>query len=235
MKEILLQAPGKNALGSELMRSIRRELAAAGGEAVVLTGAGDAFSAGLNLKEVAALDAPGMRQFLELLEEMVLDLFNYPGPTLALVNGHAIAGGCVVALTCDYRIAASTSGIRIGLNEVALGLRFPPRVLRLAQARIPAGHLERVLLGAGLMPPAEARELGLIDEVADAADASRIAGERLAALDRHPRHAYAATKHALRAGLLDVPADERARWYEESLPLWTAPELKERILGMLRR
>ena len=87
MKEIILSAPGKNAINSALMRQIIDELRAAAGEPVLLTGAGDAFSAGLNLKEVLALDPAGMAAFLELLEEMTRALFEYPGPTVALVNG----------------------------------------------------------------------------------------------------------------------------------------------------
>jgi enoyl-CoA hydratase/carnithine racemase len=233
MKEIILDGPGKNALGIELMQSLRAELARAGGEPVLMTGAGDAFSAGLNLKEVAELDAQGMHTFLDLLEDLVHDLYLYPGPLVALVNGHAIAGGCVVALCADHRIAKASAHVRVGLNEVALGVRFPPRVLRLARARLPAEHRERVLLGAELYTVEHARELGLVDEVAD--DASSRAGERLANLARHPRDAYAATKLALRRNELQASPEERARWLEHDLPVWTSPETKERVRAVLRR
>src|SRR5215470_9196041 len=98
MHEIVLRAPGKNALSTELMTWIVRELEVAAGRPVLITGAGDAFSAGLNLKEIATLDPLGMERFLGTLEGMVDALYTYPGPTAAAVNGHAIAGGCVVAL-----------------------------------------------------------------------------------------------------------------------------------------
>ncbi len=148
MREIKLSAPGKNAMSSELMHFVRRELQAAAGAPVLFVGEGDAFSAGLNLKEVGSLDAAGMAVFIDLLEDMVLELFTYPGPTVACVNGHAIAGGTVLALCCDHRVATSNENARIGLNEVAIGLHFPPRVLALAKNRIPKRHLEQVLLGA---------------------------------------------------------------------------------------
>jgi enoyl-CoA hydratase/carnithine racemase len=233
MKEVILDGPGKNALGTELMRSIRSQLAAAAGEPVLLTGAGDAFSAGLNLKEVAGLDARGMLEFLALLEDLVLDLYLYPGPMVALVNGHAIAGGCVLALCADHRVAKASAHSRIGLNEVALGVRFPPRVLCLARARLPVAHRERVLLGAELYSPEHARELGLVDEVAD--DASSRAGERLANLARHPRDTFAATKLALRRQEIEPTAEQRAWFAEHDLPVWTAPETKERVRAVLRR
>ena len=96
--EITMAAPGRNALGAGLMTHLIAELRAANGRPVFLTGADGVFSAGLNLKEVAALDRPGMVRFLGLLDDMVDALYAYGGPTVACINGHAIAGGCVVAL-----------------------------------------------------------------------------------------------------------------------------------------
>lgn len=233
MKEIILSAPGKNAINSALMRQIIDELRAAAGEPVLLTGAGDAFSAGLNLKEVLALDPAGMAAFLDLLEEMTRALFEYPGPTVALVNGHAIAGGCVLALCCDHRVAPASGKARIGLNEVALGLRFPPRVMKLVKARVPPHALGRVVLGAELFDPAAALEFGLLDELAD--DASARAGERLAALSAHPPDAYARAKQLLRGGVLDVSADEAARFAEHDLASWTSEALHQKIRQVLAR
>src|SRR5262245_45372855 len=120
MIEIRLDRPGKNALDTQAMAWILDQLRAAAGEPVLFTGAGDAFSAGLNLKEVARLDERGLFDFLRLLERTMTALYLYEGPTVALVNGHAIAGGCVLTVCCDYRVAAAAPGIKIGLNEVAL-------------------------------------------------------------------------------------------------------------------
>ena len=106
MVEITMAWKAKNALGTETMTDLRTRLRAAAGAPVLLTGTGDAFSAGLNLKEVASLDVAGMRAFLELLESLMTELFQYPGPVVAHVNGHAIAGGCILALACDHRVAA---------------------------------------------------------------------------------------------------------------------------------
>ena len=92
---------------------------------MLLTGDGDAFSAGLNLKEVASLDAPGMERFLATLEKMVTTLFEYPGPTIAWVNGHAIAGGCVLALCCDHRVACQR-GAHDGPSAGRVMITFPP-------------------------------------------------------------------------------------------------------------
>jgi enoyl-CoA hydratase/carnithine racemase len=233
MVEIAMNGPAKNALGTQMMTWLLERLGQANGEPVLLTGAGDAFSAGLNLKEVAAFDPEGMADYLRLLERCMSALYQYPGPTVALVNGHAIAGGCVLTLACDYRVATNDPRARIGLNEVALGVRFPPRVLRIVRDRVPAPSLVPVLLGAELFAPAQAVAHGLIDETSE--DAGGVARAKLAALAAHPADAYAATKRALRGAVeADLaPDDVETRWLRECVPVWTGDAVKERVRRVL--
>ncbi len=103
MIDVVLSGPGKNALSSALMQSLRGQLARAEGQPVLVRGEGDAFSAG-PVFELATLDAAGLDEFLAVLEDLLHELYNYPGPTVALVSGHAIAGGCLVAMCCDHRV-----------------------------------------------------------------------------------------------------------------------------------
>jgi len=230
MRTLTLSAPGKNALSTELMRRVTDEVRAAQGDALFVTGEGDAFSAGLNLKEVASLDEPGLVAFLGTLEEMVQALYEHAGPTVACVNGHAIAGGCVVALCCDVRVMTAREGARIGLNEVALGLQFPPKTFEMARRRVPGASLSRVLLEADLYAAAEAKELGLVDVIGEEADARA----RLAKLAAHPRDAYAAAKAKVR-GTLDIDEATRAAFVRDVVPTWAAPALKERLRAVLRK
>ena len=114
MRELTLESPGKNALSTAVMEALRARLEEAGGEPLLLTGAGDVFSAGLDLKEVAAIaGVEDARRLIGALERLVEALFLYPGPTVALVNGHAIAGGCVLALCCDRRVLTAKPGVRV--------------------------------------------------------------------------------------------------------------------------
>lgn len=230
MKTILLEGPGKNSLSTSLMQHTLEEVRRAGDEPILLMGAGDAFSAGLNLKEVAELDVDGLRRFLGVLESLVTALYEHPGPTVAWVNGHAIAGGCVLALCCDARVMTSRDGVRMGLNEVAIGLRFPPRAFTAVSRAVAGPSLARIILEAGLYPAQTAKELGLVDALGEEADA-RAWLERLAA---HPRDAYAAAKVAVR-GKLDVPVEDEKRFFEEVVPYWAAPELKTRLKALLKR
>ncbi len=233
--EITMNAPRKNALGSEMMAWLRARLVEAAGRPVLLTGSGDAFSAGLDLREVAALDEASAPPFLAALETTMCALYQYPGPTVAHVNGHAIAGGCVLALCCDHRVADASTRARIGLNEVALGVRFPPRIFEIVRRRVPAPRVEEVLLGAGLYRVADAASAGLIDVAAE--DAGALARARVAALAALPRDAYAAHKADLRGRVEQdlVPDAAEARWMAENARVWTSPEVKAKVLAVLSR
>jgi enoyl-CoA hydratase len=235
--EIEMNAPAKNALGTETMNVLLEKVRAAKNEPLLLTGAGDAFSAGLNLKEIASLDEAGMRRFLTLLETTLASLYLHPRPTVALVNGHAIAGGCLLALCCDWRVAVDDPKSKIGLNEVALGVLFPPRVLEIVRRRVPWRYLEEVVLGAGLVDPKNALRIGLVDEVFSKDEARAVAEKRLAARVALPAEAYAATKKMLRGATeQDLVSDaDQARAIDAAIPAWIAPELKQRILAVLAR
>jgi enoyl-CoA hydratase/carnithine racemase len=139
----------------------------------------------------------------------------------------------VIALCADLRVAADDARIRIGLNEVALGLEFPPKIMKLAQHRLSPHQVERALLEAGLYEPRRALELGFVDEVA--ADAPARARALLDGLAAHPPEIYAATKRTLRAGVLALGEEDRRYFRDVVLPRWTAPAVKEKILSALKR
>lgn len=233
MRTITLSAPGKNAMSSAVMQHIRDELQSAAGEPILITGANGAFSAGLNLVELASLDAAGMARYLGLLDAMVAELYAYPGPTVAALPGHAIAGGCVITLACDRRVMTDDPRARIGLNEVALGLRFPPVTWRAVHDRIPRQHHEEVLLGASLHAPQQALALGLVDELAS--DPLAVATERLARLASLHRGAYADTKRRMRGPVVVLPDHERVLFEKVDLPGWLSDETRAKIQSLLPR
>ncbi|MCW5834286.1 MAG: enoyl-CoA hydratase/isomerase family protein [Labilithrix sp.] len=230
MHTIILSGPGKNALSTALMARTLDAVRAAKHEPIFLTGDGDAFSAGLNLKELSNLDVAGMTTFLETLEELVKALYEHPAPVVAWVNGHAIAGGCVLALSADVSVLTGKDGARIGLNEVALGLRFPPLTFAMARARLTAPALERVLLESALYEADDARALGLVDVVGE----ESLARATLSKLASHPRDIYAATKLLLRPRLEVADADLR-RFREDTIPYWASPERRAALLSVLDR
>lgn len=232
MRTITLSGPAKNALGSSLMQQVYDQVEAANGEPLLITGDGDSFSAGLNLKEVLSADNDSMRAFHILLEETVAKLYHYPGPTAAAVNGHAIAGGAILALVCDRRIATTNPKARIGLNEVALGLQFPPRLLGMVTGCIPRRHQIEVLLGAGLFSPQDSLRLGLVDTLSEAPIAEAMAW--LKRCGAHPDGAYAAGKAQLRPPI-SLTAAQQAYFDDVVLPGWTSESVKTRIGGFFKK
>lgn len=233
VREIRMQHPGRNALGTELIAWLEEELRRAAGEPILLTGVEGAFSAGLNLKEVLEADRDAIERLLRRLDALYARLHLYPAPTVALVNGHAIAGGCLLAMMCDWRVAVADERARIGINELALGACIPPVALHVLRRRLPAQVVERVVLGGALYSPAEAFALGLVDEVSE--DAPTSALRRLQHLSSHPRASYAVTKRALRAGLTVVSAEDEHRFREQEVPIWASAEMKQRLRGILNR
>jgi len=230
MKTIVLSGAGKNALSTALMLRTLAEVREAKDSPIFLTGDGDAFSAGLNLKEISTLDVAGMTTFLGALEDLVKALYEHPAPVVAWVNGHAIAGGCVLALCADVRVMTAREGVRIGLNEVALGLRFPPLTFAMVRSRLTAPALERVLLEAGLYGAEDARALGLVDVVGE----ESVARAMLSKLAGHPRDIYAATKLLLRPRL-EISDADRTAFREDTIPYWASPERRAALLALLEK
>lgn len=223
--------PARNALGSDILEWLEQELVKAGAQPILLTGSGEAFCAGLNLKEVVAKRPEEMPAFLEQVDSVAARLFDHPAPTVAAINGHAIAGGCVLALCCDYRVLGDNPKTRVGVNEVALGACYPPRIFRIVQHRLPAQHVHRICLGAELHGSREALELGLVDEIAN--DVEGRAREWLEALAAHPRETYCLTKAELNHGVTHVTPEELAQFAERQVPLWSSDEMRQRMNAIL--
>lgn len=214
MREIVLAGRGPNTLSVASLAGFATELEQAEGEGILIRGAGTAFSAGLDLDALRG----ELRPLLDAMERVIQALFLYPGPTVACVNGHAIAGGCLLAIACDHRVASADPSVRIGMTAVALGLVYPPTVLEVLRYRLPSHALERVLLGAERFDPAGALALGIVDELAD--DPLAIARARLARLASHPRAAYADTKRALRRSAITIDEAERRALLEQAVQAW---------------
>lgn len=233
MVELVLDGPGKNALGTALLTDLLAQLDAAEGQAILLRGNNGALSAGVNLKEIATLDNAQMAHFLELLDTLTERLYTWPRPTVAVVDGHAIAGGAILMMACDVRIAAPNPRIRIGLTEVAVGVLFPPAVWAMVQKRLPADSLDHVILSAGLFSPEQALQVGLVDALAD--DALAAGQKQLATLERYDASTYATTKRMLRGGVMDVSDAAKQAFVDEVVPVWTSDALRQRLVAFLKK
>jgi enoyl-CoA hydratase len=231
-------AHGKaNALDIELCDALCAEFEAlrnGATQAVVLTGQGRMFSAGVDLLRLGEGGAPYVRTFLPALHRLYDTVFFFPKPVVAAVNGHAIAGGCVLQCCADKRIAARDSG-RIGVTELLVGVPFPAlafEIMRFATA--PKFFADGILSGA-TFAPGEALERGLVDELAAPEallDRAMAAAETLAALSPP---AFAQSKQQIRQGVADAMERHGKRIDAAAEQIWTAPATLDSVRDYVAR
>jgi enoyl-CoA hydratase len=182
---------------------------------VVITGAGKCFSAGVDLPAIIEGGADYTDRFLTSLSAAFGAVFDYPAPVVAAINGHAIAGGCVLAMCADIRLMSKGT---IGLSEVAVGVPFPVAALEICRhAMGPA--VTRAALEADAISAESALARGWIDEVVSDDELIDRATALARDLGRHSPAAYEATKDQLRfpvraainAGAA-IDAQVRASW-----------------------
>lgn len=200
--------------------------------AVVLTGAGSAFSAGLDLPFLIDLDRAAMEAFIRRFDRAMLRVFALPRPVVAAINGHAIAGGCVLALQADWRVMAEGKG-RIGLNEVQLGIGLPGVVLETARSQVPPASLLPVALEGQLFPPREAQELGLVHDVAPAEALVERALAKARQLASVPPAAFAQVKAALRRPAIDRAHASEDREVAAWLDTWFSADARARLRAVV--
>jgi Delta3-Delta2-enoyl-CoA isomerase len=204
-----------------------------GAKAVVLTGRDRFFSAGLDLKGLPD-DRSEMAAFLDRFESCNRRLVELPLPLVTAVNGHAIAGGCVLASTGDVRLGAEGS-YKLGVSEVSLGIVFPASAFEIMRHTLHPGFAPEVLLGGRLLTPPEAVEAGILHRLVPA---ERLLDEAIAVareLGSKPRIAFQHSKLALRAPMIErmeKTHDEARRLFLET---WFSPEVVERRKAMLSR
>jgi enoyl-CoA hydratase len=224
-----------NALDLELLTALPETFAAvADASAVIVTGSGRSFSAGVDLKRIVEGGLRYVETFLPALSVALLAVFEHPKPVVAAVNGHALAGGCVLAAACDIRLM---SGGTIGLTELAAGVPFPTVPLEIMRHAVgPA--LDAMVLGAGRLAPVQAAAVGLVHEIVEPDQLLAGALRRAEGLSAAPPDVYARSKHQLRQ-----PARERIGTAQPSddpevLKFWgsdrTAQTLRD-YLASLRR
>jgi enoyl-CoA hydratase len=201
---IITMDDGKaNALSYEMIDGLLAALARAEGEAaaIVLAGRPERFCAGFDLKTMMS----GIDNATKLLtrgSELLLKLYGTPRPLVIACTGHALAGGSLVVLTGDWRIAAQ-GAFKIGLNEVSIGLPVPVLAMELARDRLAKSELPRATLGAQIYAPDDAVRAGYLDESVAPGEVLARAKTEAARLGGLAKNAYAGTKLRLRRATIE--------------------------------
>jgi enoyl-CoA hydratase/carnithine racemase len=218
----------------EAMTERFEEIRTSSARAVVMTGSGRIFSAGVDLLRLQEGGRPYIRKFLPALSTMFETVFSHPKPVVAAINGHAVAGGCVLACAADRRLMAREAG-GIGVTELLVGVPFPAIAMEIMRHATASQYFEDTIFGAETFPPPDAVARGLVDELVDPAGLLDRAVATAKALSALPPAAYVLTKRQTRQ-----PALERLESVGRAIDaaveeIWTAPETLARIRDYVSR
>ena len=186
---LTLARPPVNALDLELLDALTKALREQDGP-VVITGTGSCFSAGVDLRAILDGGDAYTRAFLNSLVAAFLAVFEHPAPVVAAVNGHAIAGGCVIAMAADVRLMSAGT---IGISEIAVGVPFPAAALEICRYAMGPSVTVAALGGEGVSADV-ALARGWVDAVVASDDLLERAVARARELGEHSPTAYAFTK-----------------------------------------
>lgn len=196
-------------MGESLDRSERE-----GAKVLIITGRPDFFSGGLDLNLVPTLSPTELNTFAEIFSRTMLRVFSFPAPTIAACTGHSVAGGAILAFSCDLRLITDGPYL-IQMNEMVMGIPLPTWLLLLCRSAIPRQWQMEALLHARAYSPSEVVERGMFHGLYDNVD--EIMAEAMAR-SQHLKllnlQAYCTTKKRMRG-----PDMEQAlRLFKEELP-----------------
>lgn len=220
-------------LATELSAAIDRAVAD-GAPPLVITGTGSSFSAGVDLFRVVREGAGYIARFLPALGETIQKLFAYPGPMVSAINGHAVAGGALVAWCGDLRVMADGNG-RIGVPELRVGVPFPAVALEVLRFATGGRGMQALAYVGGTMPPTEALAASLVDEVVPAESLGERAQSLAMSLASIPPESFRLTKRALRRPHLEALLQHGGTIDAEVMRVWQSAETMAAIRGYLER
>src|SRR6266478_8971163 len=218
-----------NAISATLLERLDGLIAQLGdARAAVITGQGSAFCAGLDLPALADLDRATMRGFIRRFDAVMLRIFELPIPLIAAVNGHAVAGGCVLALQADVRIGADREA-RIGLNETQLGIGLPASVVETLRLQVPGSSLAALAMEGRLLSPREALQLGVLHELVSDAELLPRALQRASSLAAVPPAGIRMVKESLRRPAAAAARANAVAQADRWLDTWFSPDSQRRL------
>lgn len=234
--ELRLARPPVNALNPALCAALCDAMAQSldqGARGIVLSGGPKAFTAGLDVPHLLTLDASALRVAWEGFFMAARALAQSTVPVVAALNGHAPAGGCVLALCCDYRVMAAGPYF-IGLNETRVGLVAPEGIQHLMRRVVGAHRAERLLVAGEMIDAQRALEIGLVDELADIDAVPARAREWLAELLSLPGRPMLATREIARADVVAALQPERIE-LDRFIASWDQPDTQAALRALVAK
>lgn len=201
-------------------------------EGVILTGQDHYFSAGLDVVELFDYDPDAIHTFWLALMDLLAEMSGSPKPWISAISGHSPAGGCVLALCCDYRVMAE-GNYKIGLNEVPVGIVVPKGIYELYAQVLGARLAYQYLLEGRLMSPEQALQVGLVDDVVPLEEVVAQATVKMQQYLAFNQIAWQETKRNLRQELVAALQDRDS--LVTTLEQWWAPTTRATLQGLVSR
>ncbi len=223
-----LQNGVTNAIDPDLVTACSQSLKAISQayRGMVLTGGNKFFSIGLNLPELLKYDRKVLTRFWQDFDEMMIDLFTLPIPTVCAISGHAVAGGTILALACDFRYIASGKRF-MGLNEVTIGVPVPYLADMMLRQIIGDGKATEMTYGGAMIDPDQAAVIGLVGEVVEEKNLLEKAVEKITPMAAYSQTAFQFIKQSRVGALVEhyqKTRDERLTsflecWYQQDVQM----------------
>jgi len=228
---VTLDRPRANAFSPELVADLRSAfIESRGARAVVMASSQRIFSGGWDLPTIVSFDRKAMAEFVDAYTVLIREVFTHPVPVVAALPGHAIAGGLILAMAADERIAAEGEP-RFGLSEVNLGVPLPRAFHEVFRHQLGAREAERLAASAVNLDLESALDLGLLDRIVPAEDLAEQAFERARSLGEPLRAAVSESRRYAREEA--VARFDAARRGDPFLDFWFAPDARARVQALV--
>lgn len=213
----------------EVLKTLKHDDSVKG---LIIAGKENFYSAGLDLPEIMTYDREKTRALWKGFMDMIVELVAFPKPLIAAITGHAPAGGCIIAISCDYRIMAGGE-YKIGLNEVPVGIVVPEHIFELYAFWIGRHRAYQFLLEGRLMKPQQASDVGMVDVIVPEGQVLEAAERKMKQYLKFDQETWSKSKMNLKKGLIESVSDYDDELIDRVVEHWYQDKTQEILNGFV--
>ncbi len=228
-----------NALNAELLKELETSLGEIrsdpGISALLLTSANEKFfSAGFDLPELYPQEVSGFKDFFHSFNQICLDLYTLPRPTVAALTGHAVAGGFILASCCDYRFMAQGKKL-CGLNEIQIGVPVPYIADLILRQLVGDRAATEIMYTGALVPAEDAFQMKFLDALVSSEELLKEALSKARTLGRLPREAFQIIKTNRTSEIAGKGRQKLEEDIQTFLRMWYSEDARNRLQEAMKK
>ena len=228
-----------NAINLELIHDLSDYLKVAKEDAdisgLVLTSANEKFfSIGFDIPSLINLEEKDFKEFYMAFNRLCLDMYTFPKPIVAAITGHAVAGGCILAICCDYRYISEGKKL-MGLNEIKLGVPLPYPADRILRQIVDDRSARRILDTGDFFPSEETLSMGLVDSVLPLEEVLPASIDKVKLIASASLEAFRMIKHNRTEKVAAQIWEALVEKEKTFIDLWYTPETREKLRAALEK